>query len=141
MSSEEELLKDSYEFYHAAVKELEEGIGEDNTVKLRDSAEKAWNAAVQAANALALKYTGLMPRSHYERRSSLREVERKVPELARLGIYDRYAARSRLLHGEIFYEGVLDPNLLKTEIEKVLEFIEIAKAHIKRSWAADSSSS
>jgi len=132
MGSEEELLKDSYEFYYAALKELEEGIREKNTVKLRDSAEKAWNAAVQAANALALRYTGLTPRSHYERRSALREVEQKIPELAMLGIYDRYAARSRLLHGEVFYKGVLDPNLLKIEIKKVLEFIEIAKAHIKR---------
>lgn len=132
MESEEELLKDSYEFYHAAIRELEDGTKEKNTVKLRDSAEKAWNAAVQAANALALKYTGLIPRSHYERRRALREVEQKIPELAKLGIYDRYAARSRLLHGEIFYEGVLDPNLLKIEIEKVLELMEIAKAHIKR---------
>jgi len=132
MGSEEEFLKGSYEFYYAAVKELEEGIREKNTIKLRDSAEKAWNATVQAANALALKYAGLTPRSHYERRSALREVEQKVPELAKLGIYDRYAARSRLLHGEVFYEGVLDPNLLKVEIEKVLEFIEIAKAHIKK---------
>ncbi|MEM3693021.1 MAG: PaREP1 family protein [Candidatus Bathyarchaeia archaeon] len=131
MGSEEEFLKDSYEFYRAAIKELQEGTREKNTVKLRDSAEKAWNAAVQAANALALKYTGLVPRSHYERRSALREVEQKVPELAKLGIYDRYAARSRLLHGEVFYEGVLDPNLLKIEIEKVFEFIEIAKAYIK----------
>ena len=59
-------------------------------------------------------------------------MNKKVPELAKLGIYDRYAARSRLLHGEVFYKGVLDPNLLKIEIKKVLEFIEIAKAHIKR---------
>jgi len=131
MGNEEEFLKESYEFYHAAIKELEEGIREKNTVKLRDSAEKAWNAAVQAANALTLRYAGLIPRSHYERRSALREIEQKVPELAKLGVYDRYAARSRLLHGEVFYEGVLDPNLLRIEIEKVLEFIEIAKAHIE----------
>jgi len=132
MQSEEELLKDSYEFYHAAVKELGEGSRERNTVKLRDSAEKAWNAAVQAANALALKFTGLIPRSHYERRKALREVEQKVPKLANLGVYDRYAARSRLLHGEVFYEGVLDPDLLSIEIEKVFEFIEIVRAHIER---------
>jgi len=132
MGVEEELLKDSHEFYDAAVRELEEGTRERNTVKLRDSAEKAWNATVQAANALVLTYTGLTPRSHYERRKAIREVEQKVPELAKLGIYDRYAARSRPLHGEVFYEGVLDPGLLKIEIEKVLEFMEIAKAYIKR---------
>jgi len=132
MQSEEELLRECYELYEAAVKELDEGIKENNSVKMRDSAEKAWNAAVQAANALALKYTGLIPRSHYERRRALREVEQKVPGLAELGVYDRYAARSRLLHGEVFYEGVLDPDLLKIEIEKVSEFMEIVKAQIKR---------
>lgn len=106
MGSVEELLKDSYEFYRAAVMGLEEGIRERNPVKLRDSAEKAWNAVVQAANALILKYLGIIPRSHYERRSALRQLEQRVSELAKLGIYDRYAARGRLLHGEIFYEGV-----------------------------------
>lgn len=132
MGSEEELLKDSYQFYREATKEPEDGIRERNTVKLRDAAEKAWNATVQAANAMALRYVGLIPRSHYERRSALWEVEKRVPELARLGIYDRYAARSRLLHGEIFYEGVLDPDILKVEIEKVSEFIEIARTHLKK---------
>jgi len=50
--------------------------------------------------------------------------------LAKLGIYDRYAARSRLLHGEVFYEGILDHDLLRLEIKKALEFIEIVKKSI-----------
>jgi len=81
--------------------------------------------------ALAVTYTGLTPRGHYERRKAIREVEQKVPKPAKLGIYDRYAARSRLLHGEVFYEGVPDPSLLKIEIEKVLGLIEIAKACVR----------
>ncbi len=131
MEGEEALLKDSYEFYHESIKELEEGVKERSTIKLRDAAEKAWNAVVQAANALILRHAGFTPRSHHERRSALRDIERKIPELAKLAIYDRYAARSRLLHGEVFYEGVFDPDLLKMEIEKVLEFIEIVKAYVR----------
>jgi len=75
---------------------------------------------------------GFIPRSHYESRRALRQVEEKVPELTRLGIHDRYAARSRLLHGEVFCEGVLDPDLLEIEIDKVLEFIEIVRNQIQR---------
>lgn len=64
-----------------------------------------------------------MPRSHYERRMALKELEDKVPRFREYGIYDRYAARSRLLHGEVFYEGVLDPELLGLELKKARELV------------------
>jgi len=44
--SSEDLLEDSYAFYREAVRELEEGVREAKAMKLRDSAEKAWNAVV-----------------------------------------------------------------------------------------------
>jgi len=53
VESKEELSRYSYEFHRAAVEDMQEGIKENNTVKVRDSAENTWNAAVQAANALA----------------------------------------------------------------------------------------
>lgn len=130
MENEEKLLEESYGFYNEAIKELEEGIKEGNTIKLCDAAEKAWNAVVQATNALILKRIGFLPKSHYERRRALKEIEDKDKELAKLGIYDRYAARSRLLHGEVFYKGILDHDLLRLEIKKALEFIEIIKKSI-----------
>jgi len=127
----EELLKEAKLFYGEAVDELEKAINEGSRVKMRDAAEKAWNAVVQAANALALTVEGEVPRSHYERRISLKNIEAKIPSALEKGVYDRYAARSRLLHGEIFYEGVFDPDLLRVEVEKAGDFIKIVENIIK----------
>jgi len=124
-ASVEELIKSSDEFLRAAFEEFERGLKEGSTLRLRDAAEKAWNAVVQAVNALVLKHEGYVPRTHYERRSALKELERKNPRFRELGFYDRYAARSRLLHGEVFYEGVLDPELLRHEPEKAKEYVEL----------------
>ena len=35
----------------------------------------------------------------------LRDAAEKAWNVRELGFYDRYAARSGLLHGEVFYEG------------------------------------
>lgn len=101
-----ELLKSADEFIKLAFREFEEGVAEESSAKLRDSAEKAWNAVVQAADALILKKEGYVPKSHYERRIALRNLEKSDARFREIGIYDRYGARSRLLHGEVFYEGV-----------------------------------
>lgn len=127
MSSVDELLKSADEFIDLAFRGFEKAVVEKSNIKLRDSAEKAWNAVVQAANALILEKEGYTPRSHYERRLALRNLEKSDERLRELGIYDRYGARSRLLHGEVFYEGVYDIDLLKLEIEKAKEFVEIVK--------------
>lgn len=104
MDGVSELLKSADEFIELAFREFEEGIAKKSNVKLRDSAEKAWSAVVQAVNALILKKEGHIPRSHYERRIALRNLEKSNEHLKELGIHDRYGARSRLLHGEVFYE-------------------------------------
>ena len=44
---------------------------------VRDSAEKAWNAVVQAVNALVLKYMERIPLSHFERREDAQGDRRK----------------------------------------------------------------
>ncbi|MEM3507494.1 MAG: hypothetical protein QW589_03710 [Candidatus Bathyarchaeia archaeon] len=54
-------------------------------------------------------------------------MKKRNERLKELGIYDRYSARSRVLHGEVFYEGVYDIELLNLEIEKAKEFVEIIK--------------
>ncbi|MEM2617653.1 MAG: hypothetical protein QXL64_08990 [Thermofilaceae archaeon] len=41
-------LEDAFRSYEEALKELEEGVRENNAYKIRDSAEKAWNAVVQS---------------------------------------------------------------------------------------------
>uniref|UniRef100_A0A7J3X935 HEPN domain-containing protein n=1 Tax=Thermofilum pendens TaxID=2269 RepID=A0A7J3X935_THEPE len=46
------------------------------------------------------------------------------PEVEKLGLRDRYGARERYLHEMTFYEGVVDPELLRREVEKVRRFLE-----------------
>ncbi|MEM1546342.1 MAG: PaREP1 family protein [Candidatus Methanomethylicia archaeon] len=128
----EELIKSALEFVELAFRKFEEGVKENSSTRLRDSAEKTWNAVAQAINALVLRYEELMPRSHYERRHALKELEKKIPKLKDYGIYDRYAARSCLLHGEVFYEGIIDTELLKLELEKPRELVEYISKNLSR---------
>ncbi len=71
--------------------------------------------------------------SHYERRTALRNLEKTNPEVKKLGFRDRYMARYRVLHGEVFYEGVIDVEEIKLELEKVAEYIDdVEKIIIRR---------
>jgi len=118
------LLLSARELYERALRDFEEAIVKNDVIGIRDSAEKAWNAVVQAINALLIHYTGVMPRSHFERRKMLRELERSVREVGELGFSDRYMARFKILHGETFYEGVIDIEQIKDEMVKVKKIIE-----------------
>jgi hypothetical protein len=113
------LLSSARELYERALSEFEEAVARNDVIGIRDSAEKAWNAVVQAINALIIHYTGVTPMSHFERRRKLRELERSVREVGELGLADRYMARFRVLHGETFYEGVIDVEQLRDEMVKV----------------------
>ncbi|MCR6692635.1 MAG: PaREP1 family protein, partial [archaeon YNP-LCB-003-016] len=110
-------------FYEESVREFEEGVKENNSYKIRDSAEKAWNAVIQATNALILKFSGKLPSSHWERRKMLRELEIRLPEMGKLMLRDRYGARERHLHETVFYEGNIDIEDIKYELEKVRAYL------------------
>jgi len=132
MGKVEELLREADVFLESARDELQTGLAKNDTVRIRDSSEKAWNAVVQATNAFLLALTGKVPMSHHERRVMLRETEKSRPEVKDLGIRDRYMARFRVLHGEAFYEGVIDIEELKLEMEKAEEYIRNIKSTILR---------
>ena len=127
----EELIKEAEEFVIVAEKEFNEAIRENDKIRIRDSAEKAWNAIVQVTNALIIALTGKTPMSHYERRVMLRELEKTNVQVKELGFRDRYMARYKILHGETFYEGIIDIEELKVEFEKVHSYIEDAKKLLK----------
>jgi len=121
------LIKMAEDFYSRAFIEFYDALSRGDILAIRDSAEKAWNAVVQAVNALLLERTSRIPSSHFERRKMLREIEMKDSNIGKLGILDRYMARYKVLHGETFYEGIIDVEQLKTEIEKVKILIEDIK--------------
>lgn len=114
-------LSDAWSFLEAAKREFSESKGDP--VKVRDAAEKAWNAVVRATDALIYALTGVRPMSHYERRVALRDLERRFEGAKRLGLRDRYMARYKVLHGETFYEGVVDLEEIEVELGKVEEYI------------------
>ena len=105
-------LSDAWSFLEAARREYSESKGDP--VRVRDASEMAWNAVVQATGALIYALTGVRPMSHYERKA---EVVKK------LGLRDRYMARYEVLHGETFYEGVVDLEEIEVELGKVEEYI------------------
>jgi len=117
-------FEDAQKFFEESVKEFEEGVKENNPYKIRDSAVKAWNAVVQATNALLLKLMGKLPSSHWERRRMLRELEAKFPEVEKFMLRDRYGARERHLHEMVFYEGIIDIEDVRYELNKVRTYLE-----------------
>ena len=116
-------MEDARKFLKEASREFEDGVRTGDLIKVRDAAEKAWNAVVQATNALILALTGKVPASHWER-SALRELEKVNEELERLGFRDRYGARERYLHETVFYEGIVNVEDVRYELEKVRKYLD-----------------
>ncbi len=118
------LIAMAWELYERGSKELEEGLREDDEIKVRDGAEKLWNAIINATNALALSKLNIIPASHWERRKALERLEDTDPSIEALGLRDKYGARERYLHEMTFYDGIVDAEMLKREVVKVKRYIE-----------------
>jgi len=101
---------------------LRRGSSWGDAVRIRDAAEKLWNAVVSATNALILHMLDVVPASRWERRKLLDKLEER-PVVERLGLRDRYGARERYLHQMTFYDGIIDLEMLKIEVEKVRRYI------------------
>ena len=114
------LLDIARAFLQAARTELEEGLIENNHVKVREGAEKAWNAVVQATDH-AMKAHGRLPGpggfAHRSRRTFLEGVGRM--NLAR--DYSYFAER---LHGDIFYAGEsIPPETARRLLHEVEDYV------------------
>jgi len=107
-----------------ALRELEEYRKDRETLRLRDACEKGWLAALLATDALLTKHGFKKPESYAERRTLLRELEKKVPETAELGLRDRFGARGYYLHILGYHEGSLRDEEVAEELEKVKRYIE-----------------
>jgi hypothetical protein len=121
-------LQEAWEFLRAAEEQFKSARSE---VEIRDAAEKAWGAVVHATDALVYALSGRKPLSHFERRRALRELEEKVEAVRRLGLRDRYMARYKALH-ETFYEGVVDREEIRLELEKARRYVEDVERSLGR---------
>ncbi|RLF15698.1 MAG: hypothetical protein DRJ97_03195 [Thermoprotei archaeon] len=126
-SSSESLLSSALSLYREALRCLEEGVRENSMIKMKDAATRAWEAVTQAVDALIFKRSSQLPRSHYERRRLLMYIESEDPELSRRGLYERFVARSRLFKGEMLHEDIIDTGLIRYEVEKAGELLELVK--------------
>jgi hypothetical protein len=94
------VFADADHMYAAALERLAGG-------DIRDAAEKAWCAALQATNALILARTGALPPKSPNTTRALRAMAAAEPAVRDLR--DRYFARQGALHGDCFYTGQCEP--------------------------------
>ena len=120
-----EYLDQAKKFHQEAMREFERGKRESDATVIRDAAEKAWAAIVQATNELMEKKGLPIPRAHHERRRRLEELEKKEVKIKELGLRDRFGARELYLHEECFYDGHYSIEALEEDIfYKVKAYIE-----------------
>jgi len=120
-------VDDATRFVNKALREFKAGVNNNDMIKVRDAAKKAWDAEVQATNALILYYLGKTPSSHWEKRHLLRELEKTEPKIEGLGFRDRYSAKEKNLHETIFYEGLVDIDEAEFKLEKARRYVDDVK--------------
>ena len=74
---------------------------------IRDAADKAWCAALQATNALILARTGELPPRSPDTTRGLRRLAAADPAMRPMRA--AYAERRDMLHGDCFYSGNCEP--------------------------------
>jgi DNA mismatch repair ATPase MutS len=123
------LIKEADNFFNIALKEYRKGKKEKNDRAIRQGAEKAWNAAVQATKALVVKNGKNIPRGFNAQLMMLREFAKKqhtiingYPLLS--SMYLRFASR---MHGEYFYHGEYSIDELNFDFDDVKQYIRIIK--------------
>jgi hypothetical protein len=65
-----------------------------------------------------------LAKSHWERRKRLEELESVDPEIEDFWLTDRFSARDHHFHEQGFYEGILDPAMVKIKLKKVERYID-----------------
>ena len=108
-------IEDAKKFLEVAEKEFEQEKTTGDLIKIKQAAEKDWNATVQATNGLFAKRGESIPKTNRERRQGLKKI---APELR-----DRFEAKAHSLHSECFYHGVCPLELIEENIKKVREYI------------------
>ena len=127
---EVKFLGEARKFLDAAHTEFERGVKEGRDEAIRDAAEKAWNATVQATTALLLAkgFNEEEVKTYRQKRLTLEELSIKDEEVRRLGLGDRFMAREYRLHVRCFYDGEYTQDAIREELDKAKQYIDdIAK--------------
>lgn len=117
-------LDDAKVLYQQALNELERWEQTQDTVLLRDAAEKAWGAVTQAANEVIDAHGHRVPSGTGARRQELHNLERQNRSLRSLHFEERFGAAEILLHRDCFYDGTCPvPLVTDTVTETVQEYL------------------
>jgi hypothetical protein len=114
-----------------AFKEVEEFRRDREFLRLRDACEKGWLAVVLVTDALLTEFGFKKPESYTERRTFLKELEKKFPRAAELDLRDRFGARGYYLHILGYHEGTLSEEEVVEELEKAKKYVEDIEAILK----------
>ena len=123
--AEVKFLDEAWKFLDAAFMEFEKGVKERRDEVIRDAAEKAWNATIQATTALLLAkgFSEEEVKTYRQKRLTLEELSIKDEEVRRLGLGDKFMAREYRLHIRCFYDGEYTVDAIREELEKSKQYI------------------
>ena len=118
-------LDDARKLHAQALKELGEWERTKDQTILRDAAEKAWGAVVQATNEVLEAHGRRIPSGTNARRDELHALERQDRRLNRLRLRARFADAEIVLHRNCFYDGVCSlPGVSDNVTEDVKEYLD-----------------
>jgi len=124
--AEIKFLDEAWKFLNAALTEFEEGVKEGRDETIRDAAEKAWNATIQATTALLLAkgFNEEDIKTYRQKRLTLEELSAKDDQIRNLGLRERFMAREYTLHLRCFYDGEYTTDAIREELEKARQCID-----------------
>jgi len=108
------------EILNYAEEEFEKALKTKDMLLYRNALDKAFLSIIVAVNFYINRKLGITPKSHSERRSLLRKIDRE--DLRAL-----YSDAMRTLHDEAFYEGIYNPEEAKYAITLVKRMLEELK--------------
>ena len=110
-------LASAEEILGYAENEFEKAIKTKDMLLYRNAVDKAFLSMIVAVNSYLSRKLGITPKSHGERRSLLRKIDKE--DLRAL-----YSDAMKTLHDEAFYEGVYNPEEAKYAITLVKRIME-----------------
>lgn len=100
-----------------AERDFERNLKSKDMLLYRNASDKAFLSMIVAVNSYINRKLDVTPKSHSERRSLLRKMDRE--DLRAL-----YSDVMRTLHDEAFYEGVYNPDEARYAIKLVKKMLE-----------------
>ena len=124
-------LEEAWRALKLAFEELERYRRDREPLRLRNACEKGWLAIVLATDVLLANFGYRRPESYSGRRRMVKDLEAGNPEIAKVGLRDRFGARGYYLHIQGYHEGTLSYVEVEEELRKVEDYIRDVEKILK----------